>query len=354
MKKRIKKLIPMLLLAAALLAVGLHQYHRREGLRFVKTLGNGINLGNSLDAHGITKHKEKPSVEDFETYWQNPPISAALLRAVKDAGFSLVRIPVTWEEHMDEAGLVDPLWMDRVETVVRQALELDLFVILDTHHEAWLDLAENETKADARFSKLWEQIGLRFSDCGEKLLFEGLNEPRLRGGELEWTGGDDALRERVNRLNRLFVSTVRAAGGENAQRYLLLAPYCHSTDAAAMAALELPDQHCIAAVHIYTPYRFCQKEDGPADWDPEGTDAARLNAVLEEMERCFTRRSIPVIVTECGCIDKQNEAARILWVQGLRAGAARCASPIVWWDDGGEFRLLNRETGAAFFPELLR
>lgn len=355
MKKRVLRIAVLLLAAIALVFAGIHRWQSREGIRFVKKLGNGINLGNSLDAHGASKHKETPTVEDYETYWHNPPISDALLQAVKEAGIELVRIPVTWEEHLDEDGRVDASWIDRVDHVVRSALDLGLYVIVDTHHESWLDLSADREAAERKFAELWEQIASRFADCGEKLLFEGVNEPRLRGGELEWTGGNENLRDRVDRLNQLFVKTVRSSGGQNnEERWLLLATYANQADEEALRALILPDKRCIASVHLYEPYDFCQKDNGTAQWDPEGKGAKKLASAWERIRKCLTRRGIPVIITECGCIDKGNEADRVLWVQAFRKGAKSCHAACIWWDNGNEYRMLDRKTGKAYFPRLLQ
>lgn len=56
----------------------------------------GWNLGNTLDCYDITWE-----VDDFETAWGNPKTTKKMIDTVKAAGFNAVRIPVTWNEHMD-------------------------------------------------------------------------------------------------------------------------------------------------------------------------------------------------------------------------------------------------------------
>ena len=354
MRKYVRLAAVLLALALLLPGCGRRQAEETDGLSFVKKLGNGINLGNCLDCRGAGEEKDNPTAEDYETYWGNPAISETLLKAVKKAGFGMVRIPVSWGEHMDEAGAVDPLWMERVEEVVRQALDAGLTVILDTHHEAWLDLAGDEETMTRRFSALWQQIALRFAACGEGLLFEGLNEPRMSGSKYEWTGGTTALRQRVDRLNRVFAETVRAAGGSNEKRWLIVAPYCDRADAAALKDLQLPDSRCIAAVHVYAPDSFCLQEPGTRSWGAADAGAQSLRTAMGDIREQLTQRGIPVIITECGCLDKDNEADRAAWVRSLREEAEACGAPCIWWDNGREFRLLDRETGEVLFPELLK
>ena len=348
-------LLILLVTAAALFIAGIRRYRQGDGLRFAAHLGPGINLVNALDAHGTSRYRKDPTPEDYETFWNNPPISEALLIGAKEAGFRSVRIPVTWEEHMDNEGMVDPAWMDRVDEVVRLALKQGLQVILDTHHESWLDLSGDRESREAKLAALWKQIALCFADCGEALLFEGMNEPRLRDSALEWTDGTPELREEIDRLNRIFVETVRTAGGvNNKKRWLLIATYANNTGEAALRELRLPDRRCIVSLHVYETYDFCQKESGSNRWDPDGTGAEKLLEVCERISSLLGSRRIPAVFTECGCVDKANEADRVLWVQTLRKGAERCRTPWIWWDNGSTYRLLDRNTGEAIFPILVR
>ena len=109
-------------------------------IRFVKNMGAGINIGNSLDSHGLRQYYPEASDLEFETFWGNPEITEELFIMIKEAGFSTVRIPVSWQDHMDENGLVSEEWMNRVQEVVDMALSQELYVILNTHHEEWMNL----------------------------------------------------------------------------------------------------------------------------------------------------------------------------------------------------------------------
>lgn len=161
-------------------------------IRFVKNMGSGINIGNSLDSHGLREYHPEASDLDFETYWGNSEITEELFVMIKEAGFSTVRIPVTWQDHMDENGRVSEVWMDRVQEVVDMALAQELYVILNTHHEEWMNLeTERADEIAEKFASLWMQIAERFAAYDEKLLFEGMNEPRLRDSEYEWNAGTE-------------------------------------------------------------------------------------------------------------------------------------------------------------------
>ena len=111
--------------------------------------------------------------------------------ALKDKGFNTVRIPVTWERRMGPAPgyTVDKEWMDRVEEVVNYVLENGMYAILNTHHDEWITLHENDkSHIKDRITKLWTQIAERFKDYGDYLIFETFNEPRLYDTQYEWSG----------------------------------------------------------------------------------------------------------------------------------------------------------------------
>jgi endoglucanase len=133
----------------------------------VARMGKGINLGNTLEA----PHEGNWSVPAQPWYFQD----------IADAGFSSVRIPVRWENHMDTLApyTVDSTWMARVEELVDYALNEGLVVIINSHHDNdWL-YHEFPTKM-VRFEALWEQIALHFKDKPEDLVFEIVNEPLFR------------------------------------------------------------------------------------------------------------------------------------------------------------------------------
>ena len=158
---------------------GIFLKSKAGAIQFVRDMGAGINLGNTLDSTGLRDYKPDADDLEYETYWGNPKADAETFRIMKEAGFGTVRIPVTWEDHLDEGYRISDVWMDRVQEVVDMALEEGLYVILDLHHEEWLDLKiERETQIREEFVIVWEQIAERFQKYDERLLFESMNEPR--------------------------------------------------------------------------------------------------------------------------------------------------------------------------------
>lgn len=336
-----------------ILILGLDLADQTRAVRFVRRMGVGINLGNTLDSTGLREYSPEADDLEYETSWGNPKADAETFRAMKEAGFGMVRIPVTWEDHLDEAYQINDSWMDRVQEVTDMALGEGLYVILDLHHEEWLDLkTEREDEIRAEFITVWEQIAERFREYDEKLLFEAMNEPRLRNSEYEWHSGTEEMRDMVNALNADFVKTVRAAGGENRKRYLLVCPYASNNETEAMEGLSVPDDsRLIVSIHMYIPYSFCQKEEGDVLWDTEET-RERVAAAFREMNDLFVSRHIPVILTEFGCVDKGNTEARVAWTKYYVQQAGRYGIPYIWWDCGA-YGLLDREDKTWKFPEIV-
>jgi endoglucanase len=93
----------------------------------VLDMSPGWNLGNALD-----------SIPN-EDSWNNKPTRQSTIQAIKKAGFRSIRLPVTWTHHTGPAPdyRIDETWMTRVEEIVDWALEEDLWVFLDVHHDSW-------------------------------------------------------------------------------------------------------------------------------------------------------------------------------------------------------------------------
>lgn len=353
MKKKIVAGLGGLLVLFGLAGAAVMLAGRTRALRFVGKMGAGINLGNTLDSTGLRDYRPEADDLEYETYWGNPKADEETFQAMKTAGFGTVRIPVTWEDHLDESYQISDVWMNRVQEVVDMALAADLYVILDLHHEEWLDLkTERSQEIEAAFTAVWGQIAVRFRDYDEKLLFESMNEPRLRDSEVEWTSGTEELRAMVNDLNAVFVETVRASGGGNRKRYLLICPYAGNNETDAMRGLIVPDDgRLIVSVHMYTPYSFCQKEDGDLQWDTVET-RERVAQAFSEMSHLFVERHVPVILTEFGCMDKGNTKERLAWANYYMEQSRRYGIPCIWWECG-KYALMDRESKTWEFPEIV-
>jgi endoglucanase len=314
----------------------------------VSEMTTGWNLGNTFDSWGGSGLSD-------ETYWGNPKTTKEMIDAVHDKGFNSIRIPVTWYDHMGAAPeyTVDEAWMDRVEEVVNYALDDGMYVIINSHHEEEWRIPDNAhiDAVDEQVKVLWVQIAERFEKYGDHLIFEGLNEPRVKGGQDEWNGGTQEVRECVNRLNQTFIDAVRSTGGNNEKRLVLITTVADSPVKPAINGLTIPnDEHMAVAIHAYTPYDFTFKSDNSYDtWD--GSHKADIDYMFADLRNKFISKGIPVLMTEYGAVNKDgNEDEVCKWVTYYLTKAKELGIPCFWWDNGqfnaGNefFGIFNRNT----------
>ncbi len=303
----------------------------------IAEMGTGWNLGNTFDAEG------------GETGWGNPTTTKEMIDEVHNAGFNTIRIPTTWDGHTGDAPdfTIDEEWIKRVEEVVDYALEDDMYVILNIHHEDnWLKPQyDGVDDVKARLTALWTQIATYFADYGDHLIFEGLNEPRIKGGTNEWNGGTEEGRDALNQLNDVFVKTVRATGGNNEKRTLLITTFAAQAMPVAIENLTVPDDKYVGvSIHAYTPYRFTY--DSPTEsWNAlyfDDSCAAEIDTLFENLNNTFISKGIPVIITEYGSVTKiidkdwylNNEEEVAKWASYYISTAEKYGIPCVWWDNG--------------------
>jgi len=294
----------------------------------------GWNLGNTLDSVNCTWLNNKL---DCETAWGNPKTTKAMIDAVKKAGFNTVRIPVSWNDHIDSNGKIDSEWLDRVQEIVDYAYDNNMYVILNTHHENnWVKLdAAKEKDVKKKLNYVWKQIATRFKNYDEKLLFEALNEPRTEGSKQEWNGGTAAERKVLNSLYQGFVDTVRATGGNNKTRVLILTPYGANSSKAALSDLWLPedDDRIAVSVHAYSPYNVALNRYSS---ETKLTDNGKkeIDNVFSNINSVILSKGIPVIMDEFGTINKSNTSDRIEVAQYYLSVSEKYGVPCVWWDNG--------------------
>lgn len=297
----------------------------RKSSEIVNEIKVGWNLGNSLDSYDTNK-----TGIATETGWGNPKTTEDLIKSVKNAGFNAVRIPVTWGEHMD-GDTIQSEWLDRVQEVVDYAYNNDMYVILNMHHDdyIWFDPTEEEYSGDsARLKKIWEQISEHFKKYGDRLLFEGMNEPRTIGSDNEWMGGTAAERAVVNRYLQDFVDTVRASGGNNAERSLIVTAYGACAEEVSMNDIIVPnDKNIIVSLHYYAPWKFSSGES-TSFGDAEKSE---LDAKFDSMKKKFADRGIPLIIGEFGCVGVADDAVRAEYYSYyISAAKARGIKCFVW------------------------
>jgi len=340
-------------------------FNDKSALEFVAGIKIGWNLGNTLDANADWLPKNAP-VSDFEKAWVGIVTTQDNIDTIKNAGFNAIRIPVSWTKCADSNYIIRKDWMDRVTEIVNYAVNNDMYIILNTHHDENVFKFKNADKTAAikAFKIIWGQIAFNFKNYNEKLIFEALNEPRTVGGENEWNGGTAEERANLNEYYRTFVEVVRKSGGNNGKRFIMLNPHAASGSNTAMNALVIPNDTAkdkvIVSFHSYSPYNFALNPEGTAVWDETKTsDKTDITYSMDAYKAKFIDKGIPVIIGEFGAVDKNNTAVRTAWAKFYVSEAKKRGIPCFWWDnhsfsgDGELFGLLQRSDNSFPFQEIV-
>lgn len=333
------------------------------------SLGLGWNLGNQLDSYsdGVAS----------ETAWGNSAVDQTLFDKVAEAGFTSVRIPVTWLGHVGEAPdyTIETSYMDRVAEVVGYAESAGLNAIINIHHDGadgayWLDIAEAAEDEEvnkavkAQLSAMWTQIAKRFADKGNFLVFESMNE--IHDGNWGYGGNttDGGKQYKVlNEWNQTFVDAVRATGGNNTNRYLGVPGYVTNIDL-TVANFELPEDvvsnRLMVAVHYYSPTEFTLNAT-VSEWGHTGTDTAGwgdedyMIDQFKAMKTTFIDKGIPAYIGEMGASHRDEDRAelfRLYYMEYLCKAAKDYGMAPFYWDNGSSGSgaessgLFSRSTGS--------
>lgn len=307
----------------------------------------GWNLGNTLDSVGAD-----------ETAWGNPRVTRTLFKKVAQQGFKSVRIPFTVGQYEGAAPgyTIAPATLDRVEQVVDWALDENLYVLLDVHHDSWQWVNTMPTNHDAvvaQFTATWQQLAQRFKHTSKKLLLESINEPQFAGA-----ADQDAQLAALDELNTTFARTVRSSGGKNASRVLVL-PSLNTDnaqaklDSLASAIAKLDDPNIAATFHYYGYWPFSVNIAGGYRFD--ATAQNDLTDAFGRVKSTLVDQGIPVILGEYGLLGfdantgtiEQGEKLKFFELLGYTARTSGITTML--WDNGQH---LNRTTYKWSDPEL--
>ena len=276
----------------------------RTAMEIARDMYPGWNLGNTMEATG------------GETSWQHTKTTQAIINCVKEAGFNSIRIPCSWDIHSDSNGKIDAAWMARVREIVDYCINANLYVVLNDHWDnGWVevdgftDLSEaNVSAKEARMRDIWTQIASEFRDYGEHLLFAGLNEPN---------SDTQAKTDALIRYEQAFINAVRATGGANANRILVVqgpnTDINRSIDYYDVTRLtDSAKDALMVEVHYYDPGQFCGTWDSTGDkafyyWGKENYadhhnanwgDESYMAAQFAKMKDKYVSKGYPVIMGE--------------------------------------------------------
>ena len=274
-----------------------------DALAWARSISAGINLGNTLEATG------------GETAWGAPVTSQAIIDYMREMGFDGVRLPCSWNQYLEADGVtVQASWMARVKEVVDYCINADMHVMLNIHWDGgWMqehcdasvDTEETIAGIESKLYGIWTQIATTFRDYDGRLAFAGANEPAVNNRDDMYV---------LARYEQAFVDAVRATGGNNTWRNLIVQGPNTNIDYTDLW-MELPEDptpgRLMVEVHHY-PFNFTINDDpetctyfwgepyreyGPVD---EGYQEDYNISQFAKMKARFVDRGIPVILGEYG------------------------------------------------------
>lgn len=236
-------------------------------VELMKYMGNGINLGNTMEAVNTSLAKNLDT-SSYETAWGQPVTTKEMILSMKECGFDTLRIPVAWTNMMDydnDDYTINEALVERVAEIVDWAIEADMFVIVNDHWDAgwWDKFAGDETELDKAwkiYEGIWNQVGERFKDYPYTLILESANEELGNKWEGFGMSTDDSYKM-MNDVNQRFVDIIRGQGGNNADRFLLIAgngtDINRTLDTRFVMPSDTANNRLIVSVHYYDPWNYC-------------------------------------------------------------------------------------------------
>lgn len=332
--------------------------------QLVEDMTFGWNLGNTLDVcqadrdgdGKINEHVEAGEKVD-ETLWGNPKATKELFTSLKKNGVNAVRIPVTWRDHIDSNGNIDREWMDRVQQVVDYAYSQGMYVIINVHHDgggdpkfgAWI-IEESQKDYNTflkKYKNVWKQIAERFKNYSDYLIFESMNEV---GFDTLYNKNKADAYNLINKINQDFVDIIRATGGNNAKRHLLIAGYYTDIERTCDSLYKMPDdkaERCILSVHYYTPWDFCTC-DIKHTWGTN-SEVRQMETLIGKMKKNFVDKGIPVIIGEYAASGSDLSSC-IFFIEKLNKLCSDYGIATFIWDSGSQ---VNRKTYKWRTPQYL-
>lgn len=322
----------------------------------------GINIGNTMECPGQEGAWSKPV---------NPTYVASLAKM----GFNAVRIPCAFDSHVSDASTntIDQKWLDRVDEVVGYVIDNGMYAILNIHWDGgWLENSCKEgydEKVNQKQHDYWTQIANKLNHYDEHLLFAAMNEPN----NAENGAQKEESIKAIMKYQQTMLDAVRATGGKNAERVLVMQAPSTSNEIAVEGLYQLPKDvlpyHLMIETHFYGPYQFNMMEEdanwGKCFWywgkdnhvagsDHNSTygEEEWVKEQFDLIKKYYVDKGIPGITGEyCVCCNRENtkgidrdkwRASARLWAKVVTRESKNAGMVPFFWETGGD---INRTTG---------
>lgn len=274
----------------------------------------------------------------YDPYWQEGGqgnYREEHFKAIRDAGFSTVRVVLFTFRHLDEDGVLDPAWLEKLDWVVEMGNKHELNVILDVHD--FDECARDFANCAGRLEQVWSQLASRYADEPASVVFELLNEPH---GQLD-----------AETWNAFFPRLLAVVRESNPTRNVIIGPVGWNSFR-QLDALELPedDRHLIVTFHYYEPFDFTHQGASWVDEQfsrlknvPFGTpeQIAQIGKDFDTVKAWSEKHDRPILLGEFGAYDKGPMESRVLWTDTVSRAARERDFARAYWQFSSDFLLYD-------------
>ena len=266
---------------------------------------HGWNMGNTL-----------------ESTWGYTPPTQALINSVAAQGFNTVRIPCAWMFNSNRNGVINPSYMTQVTNVVNWCTAKGMYVIINDHWDnGWFEnnaFSRYDSRLNGKLQNMWTQVANNFKNNDSHLLFACANEPNAN------TQAGTAI---LFQYYQNWVNTVRATGGNNSTRWLVVQGPSTSLGYSTQWVTAMPTDpanHVMLECHFYDPFQFTQMTTdaswgnmfyfwgaayhttGLASRNANWGEESNIDTALAQGQ-AFVQRGIPVLMGEWRAEPKPTE-----------------------------------------------
>ena len=317
----------------------------------------GINIGNTMEC------------PNGEGDW-SMKVNEQYIDGIAALGFNAVRIPCAWDSHVSDraTNTIDPVWLARVDEVVGYVVSRGMYAVLNIHWDGgWLENNLNsgwDEAIDKKQRDYWTQIANQLNHYDEHLLLAAMNEPDGSAGK-----GVEA----IMKYQQAMLDVVRATGGNNATRVLVMQVPQTNIDRGCEGEFKMPQDvvadRLMVEAHFYDPYQFNMMQNdewwGKMWWYwgennlVEGSDRnanhsdADIRTQMQKMKTHYVDKGYPAIIGEyCVCEDRSNtkgidkakhQASMYDWNYVVTRESKNAGCVPFFWETGGD---INRRDGS--------
>jgi endoglucanase len=251
---------------------------------------------------------------------------------IRKAGFDFVRVPLMAFRHMDAQNRLDPVWLAKLDDVVREAQKAGLGIIIDEHD--FDPCSEDLAMCRVRLPAFWRQVAPRYANAPRSVAFELLNEPHGQLDAANW--------------NALFAEVLGIARQSNPTRIVVVGP-TKWNNYQELRSLKLPDdRNLLVTFHYYEPFHFTHQGAGWAGEEVKhlhgvtwGTpqEHAAIASDFDPIARWSKANDRPILLGEFGAFDKSGTPVdlRAAWTSTVREEAERHGFGWSYWQFDSDF-----------------